>query len=167
MLLTIAAENLSQSKKPYKSVSCNAGKPPRMEEILNRLSDNLLGRSSGPMNFRLIMQPTVAIFIAIRAGVRDAREGRPAFLWAAFSNPAYRTELLHEGWKDVGKVFILAIVLDSIYQLIVHRGVYVLELLITATVLAIIPYVLVRGPVNRIARKKPVQEQILKRMKAS
>ena len=41
--------------------------------------------------------------------------------------------------KDVGKVFILAAVLDSIYQLIVHRGVYVLELLITARVLAIIP----------------------------
>jgi hypothetical protein len=62
----------------------------------------------------------------------------------------------------VGKVFILAVVLDSIYQLIVHRGVYVLELLITATVLAIIPYVLVRGPVNRIARRRLAVEQVSK-----
>jgi hypothetical protein len=68
--------------------------------------------------------------------------------------------LLHEGWQHVGKVFILAIVLDSIYQLIVHRGVYVLELLITATVLAVIPYVLIRGPINRIARRKPIRDRV-------
>lgn len=136
-----------------------------MDEILKRVWDNLIGRSSGPMNFRLIIQPTVAGIIAIRAGLNDAREGRPAFFWAALSNPAYRPELLHEGWKDVGKVFIVAMILDSIYQLIVHRGVYVLELLITATILAIVPYVLIRGPVNRIARKRPIRKQM--RMKAS
>jgi len=64
-------------------------------------------------------------------------------------------------------VFILAMVLDSIYQLIVHRGVYVLELLITAAILAIVPYVLIRGPVNRIARRKQSRDQVTKRMKAS
>jgi hypothetical protein len=138
-----------------------------MNEMLQRVWDNLIGRTSGPMNFRLIIQPAVAIFIAIRAGLNDAREGRPAFFWAALSNRAYRPELLRQGWKDVGKVFILAIVLDSIYQLIVHRGVYVLELLITAAILAIVPYVLVRGPVNRIARTKQSGEQVSKRMKAS
>jgi hypothetical protein len=124
-----------------------------MDEILQRVWDNLIGRASGPMNFRLIMQPAVAIVFAIRSGLKDAREGRPAFFWAALSNPANRPELLHEGRKDVGKVFIVAIVLDSIYQLKVHRGVYVLELLITAIVLAIVPYVLIRGPVSRIVRR--------------
>jgi hypothetical protein len=59
---------------------------------------------------------------------------------------------LREGWKDVGKVFLLAAILDGIYQLIVHRGVYILELLITALVLAVIPYVLFRGPISRIAK---------------
>jgi hypothetical protein len=127
-------------------------------EILQRVWDSLIGRSSGPMNFRLIVQPAVATFIAIRAGLNDARAGRPAFLWAALSNPGYRPELLRQGWKDVGKVFILAMVLDSIYQLIVHRGVYVLEVLITATVLAIVPYVLIRGPVNRIARGRRIRD---------
>jgi hypothetical protein len=33
-----------------------------------------------------------------------------------------------------------------VYQLIVHRGVYTLELLMTAVTLAIVPYVLLRGP---------------------
>jgi hypothetical protein len=130
-----------------------------MDEILKRVWENLIGRSAGPLNFRLLIQPTVATLIAIRAGLRDAREGRAAFLWAALSDPGCRRELLRQGWKDVGKVFILAMVLDSIYQLIVHHGVYVLELLIIATVLAIVPYALVRGPVNRIARRKQIWNQ--------
>jgi hypothetical protein len=132
-------------------------------QILERVWDNLIGRASGPMNFRLIIQPAVATFIAIRAGLNDARQGRPAFFWAALWNPAYRPELLQQGRKDVGKVFILAAALDSVYQLIVHRGVYVLELLVVATVLAIVPYVLIRGPVNRIARRIQI-DQVIKRI---
>jgi hypothetical protein len=46
----------------------------------------------------------------------------------------------------------LSTILDVIYQLIVHRGVYTLELLITAVTLAVVPYILVRGPINRIAK---------------
>jgi hypothetical protein len=137
-----------------------------VDEILKRLWDNLIGRFSGPMNFRLIVQPAVAAIIGIRMGLRDAREGRPAFFWAALTDPVYRRESWQEVWKGVGKIFVLAAVLDSIYQLIVHRGVYLGELVITATFLAIVPYLLIRGPVNRIARK-PVREQIPKRMKAS
>jgi hypothetical protein len=94
----------------------------------------------------------VATILAIRAGLKDAREGRPAFLWAAITNPAYRPQLLQHGWKDVGRVFALSVVLDAIYQLIVHRGAYALELLIVATTLAVVPYVLVLGTVNRIRR---------------
>jgi hypothetical protein len=113
------------------------------------------------MNFRLFVQPTVAAVIAIQAGLKDAMEGRPAFLWAAFTNSDYRSELLHQGWKEIRTVFILATILDAIYQLIVHRGVYVGETLITATLLAIVPYVLIRGPVNRVARRKPTHEKSL------
>ena len=137
-----------------------------MEDILIRLWNNLIGRLSGPMNFRLIVQPAVATILAVLAGLRDAREGRPAFFWAALTNPVHRGMAFKEIRKDVGKVFLIATVLDSIYQLIVHRGVYFGELIITATLLAIVPYILIRGPVNRIARRKPVQE-VSRRMKAS
>jgi hypothetical protein len=51
----------------------------------------------------------------------------------------------------VGKVFVVAVVLDAVYQLIVQRGVFLLELLVVATVLAIVPYVFIRGPVSRLA----------------
>jgi len=122
-----------------------------MDDILRRFWDNLIGRASGPINFRLVIQPTVASVLAIRAGIKDAREGRPAFLWAAITNSAFRPELLRHGWRDVGKVFLIAAILDSIYQLMVHRGVFLLELVVVATVLAIVPYILIRGPVSRMA----------------
>ena len=122
-----------------------------MDDIFRRFWENLIGRSSGPMHLRLVIQPAVAGVLAIRAGLKDAREGRPAFLWSAITNPAYRPELLRQGARDVGKVFIVAVVLDAVYQLIVQRGVFLLELLVVATVLAIVPYVLIRGPVSRLA----------------
>ena len=126
--------------------------PTFMDDILRRFWENLAGRASGPMNFRLLIQPTVASILAIRAGFKDAREGRPAFLWAAITNPAYRPDLLRHGYRDVGKVFVVAAILDSIYQLMIHRGVLLLELVVVATVLAIVPYVLIRGPVSRVAK---------------
>ena len=134
-----------------------------MEEALRRGWENLIGRPDGPMNFRLLIQPAVAILFAIRAGLRDARNGQPPFLWAVSSDPGKRRELSRQGWKDVGTVFIVALILDSIYQVIVHSGIYTLELLITATILAIVPYAMIRGLVTRLARRqsapKPTDEQ--------
>jgi hypothetical protein len=123
-----------------------------MDDIFARVWQNLGARLTGPMNLRLIIQPAVAAILAIRAGLRDAREKRGAFLWTVLFNPALRSELLRQGWKDVGKVFLLAAILDVVYQLMVHRGVYILELMITAVTLAIVPYILLRGLINRIAK---------------
>ena len=125
-----------------------------MEEILTRGWTDLLGRSAGLMSFRIVLQPTVAIGLAIRAGLVDAREGRQPFLWHILSDPGRRREILRSGWKDVGTVFAVSLILDSIYQIIVHSSIYTLELLITATVLALVPYAVVRGPVTRIARRR-------------
>ena len=46
----------------------------------------------------------------------------------------------------------MAIVIDGIYQFIVCRWFYPGEAIITALILAFVPYLLIRGPVNRIAR---------------
>ena len=54
--------------------------------------------------------------------------------------------------KDIGRVFIVAIVLDTAYQLIVYRWVYPGQVLLVAVVCAIVPYVLVRGPITRTVR---------------
>ena len=123
-----------------------------LEEALTRGWENLVGRWDGPMSFRFLIQPAMAILFAIRAGLKDAREGEPPFLWAVLSKSDRRQERLWQICKGVGTVFIVALILDSIYQVIVHAGIYTLELLITATVLAVVPYVISRPLVTRIAR---------------
>jgi hypothetical protein len=60
--------------------------------------------------------------------------------------------MLREGWRDVGKVFVIAIALDIVYQLIVLRWVYPGETLVVAAALALLPYLIVRGLVTRIVK---------------
>jgi len=122
-----------------------------MDDVLARVWDNLGGRIGGPLTFRLILQPLMAVVLAVRAGLADARAGRPAYFWTILTSPAARRDLLREGWKAVARVFVLAVVVDAVYQLIVFRWVYPGELLILAFLLACVPYLLVRGPANRIA----------------
>lgn len=123
-----------------------------IQEIFSRGMEQLEGRAKGPLNFRLIVTPAVVIVLAIRAGLRDAREGEPAFLWALLTHPTDRRKLAHSALKDIGKVTILAFVLDTIYQLLVFRAFYVVQALIVAIACAILPYSLVRGPVTRMSR---------------
>lgn len=125
-----------------------------MEEWLIRIVDNLLDRVSGPMKFRLILQPLMAIIFAVRSGLKDSKEGRPAYFWAIFTDSRNRKEMLQDGWKSVGRIFVLAIIIDAIYQIIELHWFYPFEAFIVAIVLAIIPYLLIRGPVNRAARHK-------------
>ena len=123
-----------------------------MEDIIARIFDNMADRVTGPMKFRLILQPLMAAIFAVRSGLRDAKEGKPAYFWGLFTEPDKRREMLRDGWKSVGRVFILAVIMDIVFQLIVFRWVYPVEALIVAMVLAIVPYILIRGPMNRIAR---------------
>ena len=122
-------------------------------EFLQRSWDMLVGRTTGPMALRLILQPTMASLLAFRAGLKDARAGRGPYLSGMATDPAQRRELMREGWKDVRKIFVIALALDVIYQVIVFRWVYVVQALITAMVLAILPYTLVRGIASRIASR--------------
>jgi hypothetical protein len=118
-----------------------------------RIFENLAGRLGGPLSPRFIMQPTMALIFAVRDGIRDARQNRPPFLDALFMDPSRRRQLLRCGWKSVGKIFILALVLDAVYQIIVLHWIYPGEAMIVAGMVALVPYVVFRGPVNRMVRK--------------
>ena len=123
-----------------------------MEALWQRFVENFVNRLDGPLHFRFIVQPLMAVIFAAIDGVKDAKAGKPAYGWAVFSSPEHRKELLKDGWKHFGKIFILAIVLDVVYQIKVHHAVYPGEILLVALVLAVLPYVLLRGPANRIKR---------------
>lgn len=114
---------------------------------------DLIGRIDGPMRFRLYLQPAMAIAFALRDGWRDARQGRPPYGWALLTDAAHRRYLLKDGWKGVSRVFVLAYGLDLVYQFAVLRGFRPLQALAAATLLALVPYLLLRGPAARLARR--------------
>ena len=120
--------------------------------VWERMVGDFFARLDGPLHFRFIVQPLMATVFAIIDGVKDARAGKPAYFWGLLSTPHKRKEMVNEGWKSVGKIFILAIILDAVYQLKVHSTVYAGELLIVAFILAIVPYLVLRGPINRLVR---------------
>jgi hypothetical protein len=66
----------------------------------------LVGQLHGPLAFRLSLQPIVAVILAIRAGLRDARAGRPAYFWAVQMDLDHRKDLLRR-LEGCGKIFVM------------------------------------------------------------
>ena len=124
-----------------------------LDDTWLRLVDNLTDRVSGPMKFRLVLQPLVASSYAVMAGIKDAKAGKPAYFWAMLTDKANRLDMAKDGWKGIGKVFALALVLDVVYQVVVLHFVYIGEAILVAIVLALLPYLVLRGLVNRLWRK--------------
>lgn len=114
--------------------------------------NGLMARIDGPMSMRLVIQPLVALFFAFRDGRRDAGEKRPPYFWAILWDMEHRRELAGSGWQSIGKVFIVAIILDLVFQYIVFGRLLLIGALTAGIVLAILPYLLLRGPVNRFIR---------------
>ena len=123
-----------------------------MNDLLTRFWDSIVARPSGPMALRFYLQPLMATLFAVRDGLHDARSGKPAYFWSLLTDRAHRAERLHEGWKSISKVFVLAMMLDTVYQLLVLREFRPLETVFVAVALAMVPYLVFRGPVNRVAR---------------
>ena len=83
-----------------------------MDDLL-RIWTDLIDRLSGPMTFRLFLQPVMAMLHAVRDGVKDAHEGRPPYLWAIFTDTSHRQQLLKEGVSRVRRVILLGIGMDN------------------------------------------------------
>jgi hypothetical protein len=118
-----------------------------------RIWDHLIARPGGSLALRFFLQPAMASIFAVRDGIKDAHTGRSPYFWTVFTNPEKRRDRLREGLDATGKIILIAIALDAIYQYITHKTFYPVEALIVAVLLAFIPYLLIRGPVARIARR--------------
>ena len=124
-------------------------------ESLGRLWRDVLDRPGGPMTFRFILQPTMAIIAALRDGVKDARLGRRPYVWALIHGvrgPEGRGARLWEGIVSTARILILGVVMDIIYQWKVLGTLYPVQSVVIAVLLAFVPYLLLRGPIARIAR---------------
>ncbi|MGG5890077.1 hypothetical protein ACLF3G_23365 [Falsiroseomonas sp. HC035] len=123
-----------------------------MDSIWTIIAAEFAERAGGPLSLRLILQPLVASILAIRAGLHDAAAGKAPFGWKLLSVRADRAELIRDAWKSIGKVFLLAIGLDIAYQVILHGDVLLRQAIILAVLIALIPYLILRGVTTRVAR---------------
>ncbi len=121
-------------------------------ELLREAWETLVDREHGPFSFRLFVQPVMAIAIAFRSGRRDARDGRPPFLWHLLFSSRDRAHSIREVWGDVCTLFFVAAALDVAYQLVVTGWIHVIPMLLVATLLAVVPYAVARSVVNRLSR---------------
>jgi hypothetical protein len=70
---------------------------------------------------------------------------------AEFSSLAHGDgQVIKDGWKSVGKVFLIAMLLDVVYQILIQRFVYPGEVVLVAILLAIVPYLIASGLVTRM-----------------
>ncbi|MDQ8699751.1 hypothetical protein [Hyphomicrobium sp. LHD-15] len=121
-------------------------------ESLQRQWEHLTGRASGPMTFRFFLQPAMAAVAALHDGVKDARLGRSPYFWTVLTQSGKRGERISEGLNATARIILIGIGMDLIYQLKVFGTFYPMEALLIALTLAFVPYLLLRGPVARIAR---------------
>ena len=106
----------------------------------------MLVRPNQSLAPRFLLQPTISTILAIRDGIKDARTGRPPYFWTMMSDPVHRLPLLRDGLTATGKLFLIAIALDVVYQIIELKAFHPIESLIIAIFLAFILYPLSAGP---------------------
>ena len=109
-------------------------------------------RLNGPGRFRFVLQPAVAIFLGIRAGIADARAGRPPYIFSLLSDGNRRWELVKEGLAEVSTLVAFAILLDAISQWLILRAIYPGPALLVGPVLIAFPYSTSRALTNRYRR---------------
>lgn len=121
-------------------------------EESRRLWRDLFDRPGGPMTFRFVLQPAMATLAALHDGVADARANRSPYLWSLVHEPATRIARLNEGIVATARIILLGVGMDAVYQAQVMRTFYPVEALIIALALAFAPYLVLRGPIARLAR---------------
>ncbi|HEX8799784.1 MAG TPA: hypothetical protein VF772_14295 [Terriglobales bacterium] len=115
-------------------------------------------RLNGPGRFRFVLQPAVAIFLGIRAGIADGHAGRLPYIFSLLSDGKRRWELLKEGFAQVATLVAMAILLDAISQWLILRAIYPGPALVVGPVLIAFPYSASRALANRYVRaRKPAQ----------
>jgi len=116
--------------------------------------DDILARFSGAGRLRFIVQPTAALVIGVRDGIRDAREGHLPFLLALISRSARKHDLLRSAFASVRDLIAIAIILDVISQFLIFRRIHPGAALLVGPVLIAIPYAVSRVLANPLLRKR-------------
>ena len=120
-----------------------------MDSLLPVL-ERFLARLTGPMHLRFIVQPIMAAILGIRAGLHDARQATPPFIWSLCTRPSGWKQQLKQAREHLVIPLVAAIVLDGIVQYLLFQRIRVLGAVVLGTILMGLPYSLARGFTNRI-----------------
>jgi len=120
-------------------------------EVDQRFWQDLFARAGGPMSFRFLLQPTMALLAAIPDGRRDARQGHSHFYWTSRSDTSLRRGRLWQGLYATARILLLGLAMDIIYQYRVNDRFYPGEAAAISLLLAVLPYFIWRWLVERIA----------------
>ncbi|MCV3243721.1 hypothetical protein [Mesorhizobium sp. ZC-5] len=120
-------------------------------EVHRRLWHDIVERPGGPMSFRFVLQPVMAAIAAFHDGVKDASQGRAPYLKRLLSGSGDRSDLLNEAVLSTGRIILLGLAMDGIYQYTVLKTFYPGEMVVITLALAFVPYLLLRGPFSRLA----------------
>lgn len=122
--------------------------------------DYIIELLSGPGNLRFVVQPLIAILLAIRDGRNDAKSGTPAYLAELVSGSGPRGATLKGALKPTLMPFSVAVILDSILQIVIFDVWRLQWALVVGLCLVGIPYVVVRSISNSLfSRHSPVSAE--------
>lgn len=121
--------------------------------VFLRIAEGMAKRASGPMGFRIIIQPVIAIALGIRDGLMDANAGEYPYFIGLLFHPECRRELWARTLKNILKPFIAGVILDMILQYFIFQRVRLIPAIILGFVLIGLPYSIARGITNRVATK--------------
>ena len=124
-----------------------------MDEIFTRVWQDFVARTTGPLWFRLILQPLVATVFGVRAGLKirqmEAKEGAHDRLL----DPVHLKDLFRQALRDVGVMFLVGFILDGVFQVIGLKAFYPGEALVAAFLLVALPYQIVRSLVAWLGKR--------------
>jgi len=116
--------------------------------------ERLVVRLTGPMHFRFILQPLMAILLGIRDGVHDAKVGTPPFIWDLLSNPKGRKRQFQRALRSLAFPIIVAAILDGVVQYLLFREVRLLGAVLFGVTIMGLPYAFARALTNRIVSSR-------------
>jgi hypothetical protein len=108
--------------------------------------------TSGKGQFRLILQPAMAVLLGVRMGIADAKRGDEPFI-ARLVHTKPRWPLVKQSIARAAVPLVVAVVIDSILQFLTQRYVRPLAAVVVGAILVWLPFAITRGLSNRAWRR--------------
>jgi len=118
--------------------------------FVDSIIDGIIARFTGPLHFRFIVQPIIAVILAMRDGRLDAKAGTPPFVLSFIVCPSQRSRLFRNAFHAVLIPVIVGIIADAIAQFMIFHHVRPIPAILVGTGVIGLPYAVARGLTNRV-----------------